>query len=63
MSRRTFTQRFCWATGISIGESLITERLQHSQELLETTSHPIETIAELVGFGSAYSAPALQGDH
>lgn len=53
MSRRTFTRRFHKATGMSVGEWLIAERLQRSQELLETTSHPIETIAELVGFESA----------
>nr|WP_239027915.1 helix-turn-helix domain-containing protein [Geomonas subterranea] len=31
----------------------MSERLQRSQELLETTGHSIETIAELVGFQSA----------
>lgn len=55
MSRRTFTRRFHKATGLSVGEWLIAERLQRSQELLETTSHSIETIAELVGFDSASS--------
>lgn len=30
-------------------------RLQHTQELLEATSQPIELIAELVGFGTATS--------
>ena len=55
MSRRTFTRHFHKATGSSLGEWLTAERLQRSQELLELTSHSIETIAELVGFVSAAS--------
>ncbi|MBU5612310.1 GlxA family transcriptional regulator [Geomonas azotofigens] len=55
MSRRTFTRHFQKATGMSVGAWLMSERLQRSQELLETTSHSIETIAELVGFQSAAS--------
>ncbi|QWV99248.1 helix-turn-helix domain-containing protein [Geomonas nitrogeniifigens] len=55
MSRRTFTRHFQKATGMSVGGWLMSERLQRSQELLETTSHSIETIAELVGFQSAAS--------
>ncbi|MCH4562249.1 hypothetical protein MKP05_03775 [Halomonas sp. EGI 63088] len=31
------------------------ERLRRSQELLESSAHPVETIAELVGFPSAAS--------
>ncbi|WP_224962373.1 GlxA family transcriptional regulator [Geomonas subterranea] len=53
MSRRTFTRHFQKATGMSVGAWLMSERLQRSQELLETTGHSIETIAELVGFQSA----------
>ena len=55
MSRRTLTRSFQKATGMSIGEWLLAERLQHTQELLEATSQPIELIAELVGFGTATS--------
>ena len=55
MSRRTFTRHFHKATGLSLGEWLMAERLQRSQELLESTSHSVETIAELVGFQSAAS--------
>jgi len=53
MSRRTFTRHFLKATGMSVGEWLMAERLQRSLELLESTSYSIETIAELVGFQSA----------
>lgn len=55
MSRRTFTRHFQKATGMSVGEWLMCERLQRSQELLEATTHSVETIAELVGFQSATS--------
>lgn len=55
MSRRTFTRQFYKATGMSVGEWLIAERIQRSQELLESTSLPIDAIAEQVGFQSATS--------
>ncbi|MCB1977727.1 MAG: helix-turn-helix domain-containing protein [Nitrosomonas sp.] len=55
MSRRTLTRLFHKATGMSVGEWLIIERIQRSQELLESTSLPIEAIAEQVGFQSATS--------
>lgn len=53
MSRRTLTRQFQLATGMSIGEWLIVERLQRCQELLELTNLSIESIAEQVGFSSA----------
>lgn len=52
MSRRTLTRHFQQATGVSVGEWLETERLHRSQELLETTKHSIEIIAQMAGFGS-----------
>ncbi|HAY0630502.1 TPA: helix-turn-helix domain-containing protein [Serratia marcescens] len=55
MSRRTFTRHFQQATGMSVGEWLNTERLLYSQELLESTRHPISTIAALAGFQSDVS--------
>lgn len=55
MSRRTFTRQFYKATGMSVGEWLLIERLQQSQELLESTPLPIDAIAEQVGFQSATS--------
>ena len=53
MSRRTFTRRFQRATGLSVGEWLLAERLRRSQELLETSSHSMDRIAELVGLKTA----------
>ncbi|MGS7818006.1 GlxA family transcriptional regulator [Pseudomonas aeruginosa] len=53
MSRRTFTRHFLKSTGLSLGDWLMIQRLQRSQELLETTSHGVERIAEMVGFQSA----------
>lgn len=53
MSRRTFTRRFQLATGLSLGDWLLAERLRRSQELLESSSHTVERIAELVGLKSA----------
>lgn len=50
MSRRTFTRQFYKATGMTVGDWLLIERLQRSQELLESTSLAIDTIAEQVGF-------------
>ncbi|SEF85144.1 GlxA family transcriptional regulator [Nitrosomonas ureae] len=55
MSRRTFTRQFYKATGMSVGDWLLIERLQRSQELLESTSLAIDTIAEQVGFQSTVS--------
>lgn len=55
MSRRTFTRHFQKATGMSVVDWLINERLQHSRELLETSSMSIDRIAELAGFQTALS--------
>ena len=55
MSRRSFTRYFQKATGTSVGEWVLTERLRRTQELLEVSNHNIETIADLVGFGTATS--------
>jgi transcriptional regulator GlxA family with amidase domain len=55
MSRRTFTRQFYKATGMSVGEWLLIERLQRSQELLESTHLAIDAIAEQVGFQSTVS--------
>ncbi|WP_029591593.1 GlxA family transcriptional regulator [Franconibacter pulveris] len=55
MSRRTFTRHFLKATGITVGEWLNAQRLQRSQELLETTSASIESVAEMAGFQSPVS--------
>ncbi len=55
MSRRTFTRQFYKATGMSVGGWLLSERLQRSQELLESTSLAIDAIAEQIGFQSTAS--------
>ncbi|HCR4036499.1 GlxA family transcriptional regulator [Providencia rettgeri] len=55
MSRRTFTRHFFKATGMSPGDWINAERLQRSQELLETTDHSIEAVAEMSGFRSPVS--------
>ncbi|MGY3903477.1 GlxA family transcriptional regulator [Aeromonas lusitana] len=55
MSRRTFTRRFQQATGLSVGDWLLAERLRRSQELLESSSHSMERIAKLVGLKTATS--------
>ena len=50
MSRRTLTRHFMKATGSSVAEWLINERLRRSQELLESSRLPVERIAGEVGF-------------
>nr|WP_279716454.1 helix-turn-helix domain-containing protein [Chelonobacter oris] len=55
MSRRTFTRHFHKATGMSVGEWLLAERLQRVQLLLETTALSIEQVAEQAGFNSGSS--------
>ena len=55
MSRRTFTRHFQKATGMTVVDWLINERLQQTRELLETTSMSIERISELAGFQTPLS--------
>jgi transcriptional regulator GlxA family with amidase domain len=55
MSRRTFTRHFRQLTGTALGDWLLAERLALSQRLLESTDQPIDSIAELAGFGSPVS--------
>jgi transcriptional regulator GlxA family with amidase domain len=55
MSRRTFTRHFSKATGMTLVEWLVNERLQRTRELLETTSLPVERISDLVGFQTPVS--------
>jgi transcriptional regulator GlxA family with amidase domain len=54
-SRRTFTRHFLKATGTTLVDWLVNERLQQTRELLETTSIPIERISELTGFQTPLS--------
>lgn len=55
MSRRTFTRHFGKATGMTLVDWLVNERLQRTRELLETTSLPVERISELAGFQTPVS--------
>ncbi len=52
MSPRTFARRFKALTGTTPHRWLLDKRLQHAEELLESTDLPIDTIAGLAGFGS-----------
>jgi transcriptional regulator GlxA family with amidase domain len=54
-SRRSFTRHFYKATGMSLVDWLVNERLQQTRDLLETTSMPIERISELTGFQTPLS--------
>jgi transcriptional regulator GlxA family with amidase domain len=53
MSRRSFVRHFKAATGTTPHAWLLSQRLSQAEELLETTSLPVEQIAERVGYRSA----------
>jgi transcriptional regulator GlxA family with amidase domain len=55
MSIRTFTRRFRAETGVSPGQWLLTQRVEHARRLLESTDLPIDRVAERAGMGSATS--------
>jgi transcriptional regulator GlxA family with amidase domain len=52
MSTRTLNRRFREQTGTSPLQWLLRTRIRRAQYLLEATSHPVDRIAALVGFGS-----------
>ncbi|MER7128281.1 GlxA family transcriptional regulator [Streptosporangium saharense] len=52
MSPRTFARRFRAAMGTTPHSWLLTQRLNHAEQLLETTDLRIEEIARLVGYNS-----------
>jgi AraC family transcriptional regulator, transcriptional activator FtrA len=52
MTPRTLARRFESALGTSPLQWLRTQRIRVAQELLETTTDPIDRIAEVCGFGS-----------
>ncbi|MEW1719382.1 helix-turn-helix domain-containing protein [Streptomyces sp. NPDC093109] len=52
MSTRTLNRRFREQTGTTPLQWLHRARIRKAQYLLETTAHPVERIAERVGFGS-----------
>jgi transcriptional regulator GlxA family with amidase domain len=55
MSRRTFTRHFRQATGTTVMQWLLSQRLAHTQRMLEISDRTIEIIALEAGFGSAIS--------
>jgi transcriptional regulator GlxA family with amidase domain len=55
MSRRTFTRHFRQATGTTVVQWLLNQRLARAQRLLETTDRSIDAVAADAGFGSAVS--------
>ena len=58
MSSRTFSRRFVASTGTTPHRWIVQQRVAAAQELLETTTLPVEVIAERCGFGSAASLRA-----
>jgi transcriptional regulator GlxA family with amidase domain len=55
MSVRTFTRRFRDEVGLTPGQWLIRQRIEHARQLLESSDLPIDRIAAVAGFGSAAS--------
>lgn len=55
MSRRTFTRRFRQATGTTLLQWLLAQRLARARQLLEGTDRAVEWVALEAGFGSAVS--------
>jgi AraC family transcriptional activator FtrA len=53
MSRRSFDRKFRESLGLSPKAWLTMQRLEKAKQLLETTDHSIEKIAELAGFDNA----------
>ncbi|MEV0092524.1 helix-turn-helix domain-containing protein [Streptomyces sp. NPDC050738] len=58
MSVRTFTRRFREEAGISPGQWLTQQRVEHARHLLESTDLGIDQIARDSGFGTAQSMRA-----
>lgn len=53
ISPRTLNRRFREQTGTTPLQWLLTQRVRHAQELLETTALSVEDIARHCGFGTA----------
>lgn len=53
MSPRTFARRFRAATGTTPLRWLTDQRVDRARQLLETTDHPIDVVADRCGLGSA----------
>ncbi|MCF2527683.1 GlxA family transcriptional regulator [Yinghuangia soli] len=55
MSVRTFTRRFRDEVGLTPGQWLVQQRVDHARRLLETTDLSVDRIAGEAGFGTAAS--------
>lgn len=55
MSRRSFTRHFRLATGSTVQQWLLNQRLARAQRMLESGTQPVERVAQEAGFGSALS--------
>ncbi|MFD9634384.1 GlxA family transcriptional regulator [Streptomyces violascens] len=55
MSVRTFTRRFREEVGLSPGQWLTQQRVEHARHLLESTDLSVDAIARTAGFGTATS--------
>ncbi|MFG3285369.1 GlxA family transcriptional regulator [Streptomyces sp. NPDC048111] len=55
MSVRTFTRRFREEVGVSPGQWLTQQRVEHARHLLESTDLSVDAIARAAGFGTATS--------
>ncbi|MBM9505131.1 GlxA family transcriptional regulator [Actinacidiphila acididurans] len=55
MSVRTFTRRFREEVGMSPGQWLTQQRVEHARQLLESTGLGIDQVAQRAGFGTAAS--------
>lgn len=53
LSRSSFTRAFRARTGSTVAKWVLAQRLAAARELLETTSLPIDAVAESTGFGGA----------
>ena len=52
MSTRTLTRRFLDIVGTTPAQWIATARVRRAQQLLETTTLPVEEVAARAGFGS-----------
>jgi transcriptional regulator GlxA family with amidase domain len=55
MSVRTFSRRFRDEVGLTPGQWLTQQRVEHARRLLETTDWPVDRVAGEAGFGTAAS--------
>ncbi|WP_327004678.1 helix-turn-helix domain-containing protein [Dactylosporangium sp. NBC_01737] len=55
MSVRTFSRRFREEVGMTSGQWLTRQRIEHARRLLETTDLPVDRVAAEAGFGTAAS--------